>query len=91
MIKKMLSTYFLDEKGIENIQLAEMLPGKLGWNRAFVSDEVIRGYMDEMKDFIDSVSCGRKPLADLDLAIRVIEILYVAYCSAEEGKRFYFQ
>lgn len=85
----MLNTYFLDEKGIENIQLSEMLPGKLGWNKAFVSDEVIRGYMDELSDFMEAVAFQRQPLSSLELAIQVTKVLHAAYCSAEEEKRIY--
>ena len=83
----LLSTYFPDEKGIEHIQLAEMLPSRLGWNKAFVSDEVIRGYMDELTDFMEAVALRRPPLSSLDLAILVTKVLYAGYCSAEEGRR----
>ena len=83
----LLSTYFSDEEGIQEVKLAEMLPSKLGWNKAFVSDEVIRGYMDELTDFMEAVALGRPPLSTLDLAIRVTKVLYAAYCSAEEGRR----
>ena len=85
----MLNTYFSDEKGIEDIQLSEMLPGKLGWNKAFVSDEVIRGYMDELSDFMEAIAFHRPPLSDLKLAIQVTKVLQAAYCSAEEEKRVY--
>ena len=85
----LLSTYFPDERGIEDIQLSEMQPSKLGWSRAFVSDEVIRGYMDELRDFMESVAFGRQPLSTLELAIQVTQVLYAAYCSAEEERRIY--
>lgn len=86
----MLSTYFLDEKGIEDIQLSEMLPSKLGWNKAFVSDIVIRGYMDELTDFMEAIAFQRQPLSNLDLAIQSTKVLYAAYCSAEEERRISF-
>lgn len=85
----LLSTFFPDEKGIEDITLAEMLPSKLGWNKAFVSDEVIRGYMDELGDFMEAVAYEREPQSTLDLAIQVTSLLYAAYVSAEEEKRVY--
>lgn len=85
----LLNTYFPDETGLEQIQLSEMLPAKLGWNKAFVSDEVIRGYMDELRDFMEAVALGRQPLSTLDLAIQVTKVLYAAYCSAEEERRIY--
>ena len=64
-----------------------MLPSKLGWNRAFVSDEVIRGYMDELRDFMEAVAFSRPPLSTLELAMEVTRVLYAGYCSAEEGRR----
>ena len=32
----LMNTYLLDEDGIEDLSLSEMLPSKLGWNKAFV-------------------------------------------------------
>ena len=85
----LLSTYFCDEQGIEHECLAEMQPQKLGWTKNFVSDETIRGYMDELQDFMEAVALNRPPLSTLDLAIQVTKLLYAAYCSAEEGRRIY--
>ena len=82
-----LQTYFLDEDGIEDIYLGEMLPNKLGWNRSFVSDEVLRGYTSELQDFVECVSLGRKPASDYDLAAEAVKLVYAAYTSAEEGRR----
>ena len=47
----LLNTYFLDEDGLEDVEISEMLPAKLGWNKAFVNDEIIRGYMGELPGF----------------------------------------
>lgn len=82
-----LQTYFLDEQGIEDIYLAEMLPNKLGWNRSFVSDEVLRGYTDELQDFVECVAYDRQPSSDYDLAAEAVKLVYAAYLSAEEGRR----
>lgn len=82
-----LNTYFLDEEGLEDVYLAEMLPAKLGWNKAFVSDEVIRGYMGEMQDFMETVAFDRVPTSGFDIAYETTKILYAAYLSAEEGRR----
>ncbi len=87
----LLNTYFADEKGIEDIQLSEMLEGRLGWNKSFISDEVIRGYMDELTDFMEAAAENRKPLADLDLAVSVTKVLQAGYVSAEEEKRIYLE
>ena len=86
----LLNTYFLDEDGLEDIVLGEMLPSKLGWNGAFVSDEVIRGYMGELQDFMESVASDREPASGFDLAYETAKIMYAAYQSAEEGRRIDF-
>ena len=36
-----LNTYFLDEAGLDDVYISEMLPAKLGWNKVFVCDEII--------------------------------------------------
>lgn len=87
---KLLDTYFLDEDGIEDEPLGEMLPSKLGWNTAFVSDEVIRGYMGELQDFMEAVAFDRDPASDFTLAYETARIMYAAYQSAEEGRRIDF-
>lgn len=86
----LLNTYFLDEDGLEDIVLGEMLPSKLGWNGAFVSDEVIRGYMGELQDFMEAVAYNREPASGFDLAYETAKIMYAAYQSAEEGRRIDF-
>jgi predicted dehydrogenase len=83
----LLDTYFLDEENMDDVYLAEMLPSKLGWNKAFVSDEIIRGYTGELQDFMECVADDREPESDFELAALTAEVLYAAYRSAEEGRR----
>ena len=82
-----LNTYFLDEEGLENVSISEMLPAKLGWNKAFVSDEIIRGYTGEFQDFMDSIADGHAPASDFTLAYETMKVMYAAYQSAEEGRQ----
>lgn len=84
-----LNTYFLDEKGIEDVEISEMLPSKLGWNGVFVSDDVLRGYVGQFQDFMECIAEDREPLANFDLAYKSTKVLYAAYVSASEGKRVY--
>ena len=86
----MLNTYLLDEDGLEDVVLSEMLPQKLGWNKAFVSDEVIRGYMGEFQDFVESVAFDRPAASGFRLAMDTTRVIYAAYRSAEEGRRIDF-
>ena len=82
-----LSTYFLDEEGLDDVYISEMLPSKLGWNKAFVCDEVIRGYSAELKDFLEAVYYDREALSGFDVAYETAQIIYAAYLSAWEGRR----
>lgn len=72
---------------MDDVYLAEMLPSKLGWNKAFVSDEIIRGCTGELQDFTECVADDREPESDFELAALTAEVLYAAYRSAEEGRR----
>lgn len=82
----LMSTYFLDEDRLDDVYLSEMLPSKVGWNHPFLEDEIMRGYTDEMRDFIESVYYDREPKSGFDLAYDTIKIVYAAYKSAETGK-----
>ena len=85
-----LSTYFLDEDGLEDVYISEQLQEKLGWNKVFVSEETLRGYLNQFQDFVDAVAENREPLSGLDLAYDTIKVIYAAYLSAEEGRRVDF-
>lgn len=86
----LMDTYFLDEERLEDVYISEMLPSKIGWNHPFLEDEIIRGYTDEMKDFIESVYYDREPKSGFDLAYDTLKIIYAAYKSAEIGKAVEF-
>ena len=83
----LLNCYLLDEEGLDDVYISEMLPSKLGWNKVFVNDEIIRGYQGEMQDFIDTIAFDRKPSSDFEIAYLTTQIMYAAYLSAEGGKR----
>ena len=82
-----LRTYFLDEQNLEDVYISEMLPSKIGWNEPFLEDIVMRGYVNEMQDFIECVAYGREPLANFQLAYDTAKITYAAYMSGELGRR----
>ncbi len=81
----MMETYFLDEDRLEDVYLSEMLPAKTGWNRPFLEDEIVRGYVDEMRDFMEAVYYDREPLSGFDIAYDTSRIIYAAYLSSELG------
>ncbi len=84
-MSNLMDTYFLDEDNLDDVYISEMLPRKTGWNNPFLEDEIIRGYTDEMRDFIESIYFGREPKSDFELAYDTIKIIYAAYKSAELG------
>lgn len=84
-MSNLMSTYFLDEDRLEDVYLSEMLPSKIGWNNPFLEDEIIRGYTDEMRDFMDAIYYDRDAKAGFDLAYDSIKIIYAAYKSSELG------
>lgn len=81
----MMETYFLDEDRLDDVYISEMLPAKTGWNKPFLEDEIIRGYTDEMRDFIECIYYDRTPKSGFDLAYDTAKIIYAAYKSAELG------
>lgn len=81
-----LQSYFLDQENLENVTLSEMLPEKTGWNNVYVADEILRGYVNEMQDFVECVAFGRQPLSGIDLAYETTRILYAAYQAADEKR-----
>ncbi|MEW6530783.1 MAG: Gfo/Idh/MocA family oxidoreductase [Thermodesulfobacteriota bacterium] len=67
--------------------IAERLETKAGWNFPSPDDNWMRGYAQEMQDFIDAVLLDREPASGVALAKETVEVIYAAYVSAEEGKR----
>ena len=85
-----LDTYFMDEEGLDNVYISEMLPQKRGWNQAFVSYEILRGYAGELKNFMECIAFDEKPDSDFELAYEVMKVIYAAYRSAEAGIKITF-
>jgi len=67
--------------------IAEKLETKAGWNFASPDEDWVRGYPQELEDFVDCLLTGREPLSGLDLALSTVEAIYGAYLSAEKGMR----
>ena len=82
-----MSSYLLDEDGMERVAVSEMLPSKLGWNHPFVSDEILRGYTNQMQDFVEAIAFDKEPKSGFDLAKDTVKVVYAAYLSAEQGKK----
>ena len=83
----LMDLYLLDEDGMSNVNISELTNAKTGWNKPFIADSEIRGYNGEMQDFMDSVFYDREPKCGYELAHDTIKTIYMAYMSAEFGKR----
>lgn len=86
----LVDCYFLDEDRMDEIEISEMLPSKLGWNKPFAADSVIRGFLGELQDFADCIESGSEPFSGFELAYETAKVIYGAYRSAEDGERFDF-
>ena len=67
--------------------IAEKLETKAGWNFPSPDEDWVRGYPQELEDFVDAVRLDREPISGINLARDVVEAIYAGYASAEEGKR----
>lgn len=82
-----MQCYLPDDTHMQNVELSEMTTIKTGWNNPFVADEVLRGYVAEMQEFLMCVCENRPPLCDIKLSCDIIRTLYSGYVSAQEGCR----
>lgn len=89
-MNNVMKTFFPDEIGLENVNISEMLPIKTGWNYAFVADEILRGYISEMRDFMESIAYDRTPISDFSLASETMRVIYAGYLSSERREEVVF-
>ncbi|RAS83647.1 Gfo/Idh/MocA family protein [Priestia endophytica] len=85
-----MKTYFVDQEGLENIYISEMMEEKMGWNNVFIAEDILRGYTYELQDFVECVAYDRKPLSGIELAYETTKVIYAAYLSASEGRKVTF-
>ncbi len=67
--------------------ITEKVETKAGWQFPSPDEDWMRGYPQEMEDFIMSIMQDREPISGIDLACEVVEVIYASYLSAELGKR----
>lgn len=85
-----MSSYFMDDKGLEDVYVSENMKKKDGWNRVFVAEETLRGYSQELSAFAECCAFGTEPESDFRLAYETTKIIYAAYMAAEEGRHVDF-
>lgn len=67
--------------------ITEKVETKAGWQFPSPDEDWVRGYPQELEDFISAILEDRAPISGPDLAYETVEVIYAAYLSAETGKR----
>jgi predicted dehydrogenase len=80
-----LTTFNPSENALRDVYLTEKIETKQGWSHPAPDEAWQHGYPQEFQDFIESVSVGREPIANAELARDTIATIYAAYVSAERG------
>jgi predicted dehydrogenase len=79
--------YAPDAAVFEPEYLSEKLETKAGWSYPSPDEDWMEGYPQELQDFAESIARGRAPKSDARLGRDVLEVVYAAYVSVEEGRR----
>jgi predicted dehydrogenase len=82
-----LLVYSPDPNAFGAEYLHEKIETRTGWITAAPDEDWVRGYPQEMQDFMEAIAAGREPVAGLRLAADVVEVIYTAYLSSAEGRR----
>lgn len=80
-------TYAPNDRILAGEYIAEKVETSAGWQYVSPDEDWMRGYPQEMDDFISAIDEGREPLSGAELAYDVVDVIYAGYLSAEEGRR----
>lgn len=80
-----MECFLPDQEGMEHVEISEMTRIKTGWNNPFVGDEFLRGYIPEMKHFMQCLCNDQQPIIGVGLACEIIRVLYAGYLAASNG------
>jgi predicted dehydrogenase len=67
--------------------LTEKVETRAGWQFPSPEEDWMRGYPQELEDFVGAISERREPLSGGLLAREVVEVIYAGYVSAARGCR----
>jgi predicted dehydrogenase len=67
--------------------ITEKVETTAGWQFASPDEDWMRGYPQELEDFIGAIAERREPLSGALLAREVVEVIYAGYLSAATGRR----
>ncbi len=67
--------------------ISEKVETKAGWQFPAPEEDWMRGYPQELEDFVDAIRERREPLSGAALARDVVEVIYAGYLSSARGRR----
>jgi predicted dehydrogenase len=67
--------------------ITEKVETKAGWQFPSPEEDWMRGYPQELEDFVEAIRERREPLSGSALAREVVEVIYAGYLSAASGRR----
>lgn len=79
--------YAPDGRILAGEYIAEKVETSAGWQFASPDEDWMRGYPQEMADFVRAIAGGGEPLSGAELAYDVVDVIYAGYLSAEQGRR----
>ena len=81
-----LMVYSPDPAAFGDEYLHEKAESRTGWIAASPDEDWVRGYPQEMQDFMECIATDREPLSGLQLARDVVDVIYASYESAALGQ-----
>jgi predicted dehydrogenase len=82
-----VEVYAPDPNVLGDEYISEKLETKGGWNFASPDEDWMRGFPQELEDFIDGILQEKEPMSGLNLAEDTMKVVYSGYLAAEKGQR----
>jgi len=79
--------YAPEERAWGDEYVTEKVETRAGWQFPSPEEDWMRGYPQELEDFVDAIAAGREPVSGGALAREVVEVIYAGYLSAATGRR----
>ncbi len=76
--------YNENDEHLDEIYLTEKLGQKAGWQSVFLEENIMRGYLGELRNFLSCLLSGEEPESGFQLARDSIRVIYAAYRAAQE-------
>ncbi len=67
--------------------ISEKVETRAGWQFPNPVEHWMRGYAEELTDFVEAIAGRRQPVSGGDLARETVEVIYAGYLSAATGNR----